>query len=111
MGSRPAKDEQLFTFAADANWKQKLDPVVLKRVEQLISDYEEAQRRCRYLRIEPEYMTRKNDVMRILYARNQEDDYSVEELYHCFDHVWPGDIRRLRHELTENGWMFSRPEE
>ena len=111
MGSRPAKDEQLFTFAADPSWKQKLDPVVLKQVEQLISDYEEAQRRCRYLRIEPEYMTRKNDVIRILYARNQENDYSVEELYHCFDHVWPDDIRRLRHELTENGWMFSRPEE
>ena len=107
----PARDEYLFAFAADPNWKEKLDPALMKRMEQLISAYEEAQRRCRNLRIEPDRMTRKNDILRILYARNQEHDYTVDELYHCFDHMMPYEFRRLRYELTKNGWMYAKPEE
>ncbi|MBQ8238264.1 MAG: hypothetical protein IJZ39_08985, partial [Oscillospiraceae bacterium] len=107
----PARDEYLFTFAADPHWKESLDPALMKRMEQLIAAYEEAQRRCRNLRIEPDHMTRKNDIMRILYARNQEHDYTVDELYHCFDHMMPYEFRRLRYELTKNGWMYAKPEE
>ena len=107
----PAKDEQLFAFAADPDWKDKLDHHLLKRMGQLISAYEEAQRRCRNLRIEPDRMARKNDILRILYSRNQEHDYTVDELYHCFDHEFPGTIRKLRYELTEGGWMYAKPEE
>lgn len=104
-------DKDLFTFAADPKWKEKLDPVLLKRVAQVVSDYEEAQRRCRLLRIEPKHMTRKNDVQRILYARNQEDRCTVEELYHSFDSMSPEKIRTIRHMLTEGNWMYARPEE
>ena len=107
----PARDEQLFTFAADPDWKKKLDPNLMKRMEHLISAYEEAQRRCRNLRIEPDRMTRKNDILRILYARNQENNYTLDELYHCFDHEIPETIRKLRHELTDGGWMYAKPEE
>ena len=107
----PARDEYLFTFAADPHWKESLDPALMKRMEQLIAAYEEAQRRCRNLLIEPDRMMRKNDILRILFARNQEHDYTVDELYHCFDHEFPDTIRKLRHELTDGGWQFSKPEE
>ena len=109
--TRPMPDDRLFTFAVEPNWKEMLDPQLLKRMGQIITDYEEAQRRCRLLRITPEYMRRKNDVLRILYARNQEDDYTLDELYHCFDHMFPTTTCQLRHALTEGGWMYARPEE
>ena len=107
----PFSDKDLFTFAADPDWKEKLDPALLERVAQVISDYEEAQRRCRMLRIEPENMTRKNDVQRILFGRNQEEWYTVEELYHSFDNMLPEEIRKIRHMLTEGNWMYAKPEE
>lgn len=109
--TKPMPDDRLFTFASEPNWKEKLDPQLLKRMGQIIADFEKAQRRCRLLRITPEYMRRKNDVLRILYARNQEDDYTLDELYHCFDHMFPTTIRQLRYELTEGNWMYARPEE
>ena len=111
MTALPVKDEQLFPFSADPAWKEKLDAKTMERMKLLIADYEEAQRRCRYLRMEPSYMTRKNDILRILYSRNQEDAYTVDKLYHCFDNMLPQEFRKLRFELTEGGWMFSRPEE
>lgn len=109
--AQPVRDEQLFPFAADPAWKEKLDPKVMERMKQLIADYEEAQRRCRYLRIEPDYMTRKNDILRILYSRNQEDKYTLDELYHCFDNMFPHEFRKLRFELTQGGWIYAKPEE
>lgn len=111
MTALPVADAQLFPFAADPAWKEKMDPKVMARMKQLIVDYEEAQRRCRYLRIEPLYMTRKIDIQRILYSRNQEDQYTVDELYSSLDNMFPHEFRRLRFELTEGGWMFARPEE
>lgn len=111
MTALPVADAQLFPFATDPGWKEKLDPEVMERMKQLIADYEEAQRRCRYLRIEPNYMTRNSDIQRILYSRNQEEEYSVDELYSSLDNMFPHEFRRLRFELTEGGWMFARPEE
>ena len=67
---KPARDEELFTFAKDPQWKGKLDPILMKRLEALIADYEEALRRCRFTMRSPQYMTRKTDVQRILFSRN-----------------------------------------
>ena len=108
---KPARDEELFTFATEPNWKDKLDPILMKRVEALIADYEEALRRCRFTIRSPQYMTRKTDVQRILFSRNQEDKYTVEELYHCFDHVSPYNIRKMHHALTAEDWQFLPQEE
>ena len=106
-----ARDEELFTFAIEPGWKDKLDPALMKRVEALVTDYEEALRRCRYTMRSSQYMTRKTDVQRILFSRNQEDQYTVEELYHLFDHVSPYDIRRMRFALSEGQWQFTPAEE
>ena len=108
---KPVEDWQLFAFAGDPNWKEHLDPVLLERMRQLIADYEEALHRKQFLRIEPKYMIRQTDVQRILYARNQEDMYTVDELYHSFDVLYHRNTRKLRHALTEQKWMFSRPED
>lgn len=76
----PVNDESLFLFANEPDWKEKLDSTMISRMTKLIADYEEALRRCRYLHIDTEYMTRKTDSGRILYARGQEQEYSVDEL-------------------------------
>ena len=109
FGAKIADDELIFTFALDPDWKDKLNSRTLERVRQLIDDYEEAQRRCRYLRKADDKMPRQNDVRRILYSRNQEDEYSVDEIYHSFDTVSPSSIRKMRHALTEGNWMFTPP--
>lgn len=54
---------------------------MISRMTKLIADYEEAPRRCRYLHIDTEYMTRKTDIRRILYTRGQEQEYSVDMSY------------------------------
>lgn len=107
----PVSDESLFLFANEPDWKEKLDSAMLSRMTELIADYEEALRRCRYLHIDTEYMTRKTDIGRILYARGQEQEYSVDELYHAFDRVSPQDMRRARLKLNENGWIYTPKEE
>ena len=56
-------------------------------------------------------MKRRNDIQRILFARGQETEYSVDELYAAFDDVTPADIRKARNYLTENMWQFTPPDE
>jgi hypothetical protein len=56
-------------------------------------------------------MKRKNDIYRILFARGQETEYSVDELYAAFDDVSPSAIRKARNYLTENVWQFTPPDE
>lgn len=109
--SIPVSDESLFLFANETDWKEKLDFAMLSRMTQLIADYEEALRRCRYLHIDTEYMTRKTDIGRILYARGQEQEYLVDELYHAFDRVSPQDMRRARLKLNKSGWIYTPKEE
>ena len=108
---KPARDEELFTFAEEPGWKDRLDPILMARVEVLIADYEEALRRCRFTMRSPEYMTRKTDVQRILFSRNQEDSYTVEELYHLFDHIAPQTIRKMRLAVSDGQWQFTPLEE
>ena len=41
-------------------------------------------------------MKRKGDIYRILFARGQEKDYTVDELYSVFDTMLPQQIRKAR---------------
>ncbi|MGI6268997.1 MAG: RNA dependent RNA polymerase [Candidatus Howiella sp.] len=107
----PVSDESLFLFANEPGWKDKLNKEMLSRMIALIDDYEEAQRRCRYLHIDTEYMTRRTDIGRILYARGQEQEYSVDALYHAFDRVSPQNMRKARHRLSESEWIYTPKEE
>lgn len=98
-------------FANEPAWKEKLNPNTLKKVESIITDNEEALKRVRQIRHTSTDMKRKNDIYRILFARGQETEYSVDELYAAFDDVSPSAIRKARNYLTENVWQFTPPDE
>lgn len=108
--STVASDEELFTFAADPMWKQKLDTKLMARISELIEAYEEAEYRCQAMHMNPQYMARRTDVQRILFSRNQEDLYTAEELYHSLDSVPPQKIREMRQALLNSKWHFTPPE-
>jgi hypothetical protein len=69
----------LFVFAQAPDWKERLDKTTLDRVASIIRDYETALRRIRYVNHIPSEMKRKGDIYRILYARGQENVYTVDE--------------------------------
>jgi len=108
---KPVSDEQLFVFANEPNWKENLNVEILKRVKTLITDYETALRRVQYAKNINVDIKRKNDIYRILFARGQEKDYTIDELYSAFDSLLPHQIRKARLFLTENCWQFTPPEE
>ena len=108
---RPAKDEQLFPFTRDPDWQCKLDSQLLQQVTNWIQDYETALHRTRYAQHISVDMKRKNDVYRILFARGQEKDYTVDELYHIFEWETPRNIRKARLILDEAKWPHVPPEE
>ena len=108
---KPVSDEQIFIFACEPNWKEKLNPDTLKRVESLIKDYHEALKRVHHSKHISADMKRKNDIYRILYARGQEKAYMVDELYSVFDNMTPYEMRKARLALDEIKWCFTPPEE
>ena len=108
---RPVSDEQLFTFAQTPDWKDNLDSAMLNRVDALIADYETALSRVRYIKHISTDMKRKGDIYRILFARGQEKDYTVDELYSVFDGMLPQQIRKARLMLDEAKWHLAPPEE
>ena len=108
---RPVSDEQLFTFAQTPDWKETINPKMLTRVAELIKDYETALNRVRHIKHISTDMKRKGDVYRILFARGQEKDYTVDELYSAFDTMLPQQIRKARLMLDEVKWHLVPPEE
>ena len=108
---RPVSDEQLFTFAQTLDWKNNLDTSLLNRMGSLITDYETALNRVRYIKHISTDMKRKSDIYRILFARGQEKDYTVDELYSVFDSMLPQQIRKARLMLDETKWHLVPPEE
>lgn len=108
---KPVPDENLFEFANDHSWKEKLNPDTLKKVESIIADYEEALKRVQQIRHTSSEMKRKTDISRILFARCQETEYSVDELYAAFDDITPSDIQKARKYLSENMWQFTPSDE
>ncbi len=106
-----ADSAELFTFAADPNWKEKLDPETVESVRSVIADYEEAKRRCEaYRHIQPSTNYRK-DIQRILFAQDKENEISVDDLYQEFRWIQPGSVRRALAALRESDWQFTPKEE
>lgn len=106
----PVPDKALFSFASELNWKNTLNPEIMGRMASLIADYEEAQRRVRFLRHSPEAMKRRSDIDRILFARGQENEYSTDTLYALFDLETPDRIHHARLQLTQQQWHLMPPE-
>lgn len=107
----PVSENQMFLFAQAPNWKEHIDPAMLARVAELIADYETALNRVRYVRHISTDMKRKGDIYRILFARGQEKEYAVDELYSAFEGMLPQRIRKARLALSETEWHLVPPKE
>ena len=63
--------------------------------------------RNRFIRHIPKERKRQTDIERILFARGQENLYSVDELYSAFDNISPFEIRRSKLKLSETAWHLT----
>ena len=109
--AQPANDEALFTFAQFTDWQNTIDQHTLERTKTIITAYNEALNRLRYIRHIPKERKRQTDIERILFARGQENQYSIDELYHAFDNIPSFEIRRSRIKLSETAWHLTPPSE
>ena len=107
----PANDEELFPFAREKSWKDKLNPEDLELMKSVIADYEEALRRIRISRIATNDMKRRSDVERILFARGQEEEYTADELYGLFAGMSAEHVAEVRRNLTEQQFHLMDYEE
>ena len=109
--AQPANDEALFTFAQSPDWQNNIDLHTFERTKAIIAAYNEALNRLRYIRHIPKERKRQTDIERILFARGQENQYSIDELYHAFDNIPSFEIRRSRIKLSETAWHLTPPSE
>ena len=109
--AHPAPDRDLFSFAQRKGWENKLDPHILERTRSITTAYREALSRLRYNRHIRKERKRQSDIERILFARGQENRFSVDELYHAFDNMLAQDIHQARIMLSETNWHLTPPSE
>lgn len=103
--AKPAKDEELFSFAAQQpDWREQLDSDKLAAVDALLRDHDACLSRIRACRVPVKEKKRKSDVERILYTREQEDDYDPDELYALFGGLPPEKVSALRQAMREQAW-------
>ena len=102
--AKPAKDEELFSFARQPDWREHLDSDKLAAVDALLQDYDACLSRIRACRVPLKEKKRKSDVERILYARGQEDTYDPDELYALFGSLPPEKVSALRQTMREQAW-------
>ena len=102
--AKPAKDEELFSFARQPDWKEHLNSDKLAAVDALLRDYDACLSRIRACRVPVKEKKRKSDVERILYARGQEDEYDPDELYALFGSLPPERVSALRQTMRERAW-------
>ena len=107
----PASDEELFPFAREKSWKDKLNPEDLELMKSVIADYEEAHRRIRISRIATNDMKRRSDVERILFTRGQEEEYTADELYGLFAGMSNEEISSIRQKLKEQQFHLMNEEQ
>lgn len=102
--AKPARDEELFSFAQQPDWKGQLNSDKLAAVDALLRDYDACLSRIRACRVPVKEKKRKSDVERILYARGQEDAYDPDELYALFGSLPPERVSALRQAMQKQAW-------
>ncbi|MGN0615652.1 hypothetical protein [Ruminococcus flavefaciens] len=108
---KPADDSDLFTFAADENWKDKLSSNKMKKLSALITDYERCLSRIRACGQPVKDRQRRNDIQRILYSRGQDREYDADMLYTLFQGTPPERITAIRQELQAKNWHLKPKEQ
>ncbi len=109
--AEPADSGELFTFAKDLDWKEKLDPHALERMRSIIADYEEAKRRCEAYRHITSSGNYRKDIQRILFSQDRENEISVDALYDTFSYMSPYDVHTTLSNLRESRWQFTPKED
>ena len=102
--AKPARDEELFSFARQPDWKEQLNSDKLAAVDALLRDHDACLSRIRACRVPVKEKKRKSDVERVLYARGQEDAYDSDELYALFGSLPPKKVSALRQAIWEQAW-------
>ena len=102
--AKPARDEELFSFAQQPDWKGQLNSDKLAAVDALLRDHDACLSRIRACRVPVKEKKRKSDVERILYARGQEDAYDPDELYALFGSLPPEKVSALRQAMQKQAW-------
>jgi len=100
----PAADSELFAFAVDPNWKANLDSNILAAVDSLLKEYTACLSRIRACKAPIKSRKREGDILRILYARGQEERYDADELYAALSQLEPERVSRIWQELRERSW-------
>lgn len=111
LKAEPASDKELFPFAREKGWKDKLNPTDLELMKSVIADYEEAHRRIRISRITTNDMKRRSDVERILFARGQEEEYTADELYGLIAGMRADKISSIRQKMKDQQFHLMSKEE
>ena len=102
--AKSARDEELFSFAQQPDWKEQLNSDKLAAVDALLRDHDACLSRIRACRVPVKEKKRKSDVERILYARGQEDAYDPDEMYALFGSLPPERVSALRQAMREQAW-------
>ena len=108
---KPAKDEELFSFAKKRGWAKKLDPKDMELMRGIIADYDEALHRIRVSRIQPKQMKRSGDVQKILFMRGQDKYYTTDDLYGVFQEATADQIHTILDEMKKQKWQLMAEDE
>ena len=108
---KPAADEELFTFAADANWKDKLNSGIMERLSALVTDYERCLSRIRACSQPINNRQRRSDIQRILYSQGRDIEYDTDSLYTLFQSIPSERITAIRQELQAKNWHLTPKEQ
>lgn len=108
---KPAVDSELFSFADDDNWKEKLNIGKMERLTVIISDYERCLSRIRACSQPINNKQHRNDILRILYSRGQDSEYAADMLYTLFQGIPPERITFIRQELQIQNWHLTPKEQ
>ncbi len=99
-------DSQLFAFAQEEGWQDRLKPATMEKIKALLADFEACLRRIRSCKAPVRNATRKSDIERILYRRGQDDAYDTDELYALFQTLPPEKLSDLRSAIREVQWHY-----
>lgn len=101
---KPAMDSELFAFAAEPDWKEKLDSNILTAISALLRDYEACLSRVRACRAPIRHKAKQSDIDRILYSRGQEELYDSDTLYAVFSELDTQRVADIRREISAQAW-------
>lgn len=107
---KPAKPQELFTFATVEDWEKQLNATTLERIKTLVGTYESCLKRIRASQHLPGGKAKKKGINRVLFMRDEETVYDADELYALFVNLPADRVSEIRRAIREEKWQFM-PEE